>query len=64
MAQEKIKAKELEQVLETTLSYLTSCSQEEKYSYLREFAQTGLFHDAIGKLVTIDADCVTIETEY
>lgn len=64
MAQEKIAPKNLEQILETTLSYLSSCTIEEKYNYLREFAQTGLFHDAIGKLVMIDADSITIETEY
>ena len=43
------------EVLVKMVEYAMDCSNEEKRSYLKNLANTGLFHDAIGKvLVTED----------
>lgn len=54
----------LVEVLVKMVGYAMNCSNEEKHSYLKDLANTGLFHDAIGKVVEIANDKVIVTEEY
>jgi hypothetical protein len=56
--------RDLEDILNEMHDYLYGCSAEEQRLYFMEIIRTGLFHDACGKVVDIDATRVTITTEY
>lgn len=51
-------------VLVKMVGYAMDCSNEEKRSYLRDLANTGLFHDAIGKVLEITNDKVLVTEDY
>ncbi len=59
-----IKSTDLIQILRDCISYLSDCSEIDKEQYLKEFAKTGLFHDAIGNVIEIKDDIILIEEEY
>ena len=63
MKHEIYKAEDLELILETMASYIAPLSNEEKTNYLIELADTGLFHDAIGKVIEKNESIITIN-EY
>lgn len=63
MAKEVYTEKEIEVVLTIMQYYLGSCSKEERCNYLIELSNTGLFHDAIGKVISNNVE-VIIDTEY
>lgn len=52
-------------ILVDMVSYVQSCQEPtERMAYLKEIAQTGLFHDAIGKVVEINENEVVVVEEY
>lgn len=54
----------LEVILEEMASYVQSLTMEEKTNYFKEITQSGLFHDAIGKIVEIKESEVVVVDEY
>lgn len=54
----------LEVILEEMASYVQSLTIEEKTNYFKEIIQSGLFHDAIGKVVEIKENEVVVVEEY
>lgn len=55
----------LEDILTDMVSYVyANTTQEERINYIKELAQTGLFHDAIGKVVVIKNNKIIVEDEY
>lgn len=70
---ERIYYKDVAVILAEMHYYLNGLHKLEQESYLwdlkysrnaRELYQTGLFHDAIGKVVNVTEDYVEIVTEY
>lgn len=62
----KYEPKDLKQILETCASYVENTDDESIKDYFREFIQSGLFHDAMGKPAYIRHRATHIEvvTEY
>ena len=54
----------LEVILEEMLSYVQSLTIEERTNYFKEITQSGLFHDAIGKVVEIKENEVVVVEQY
>lgn len=54
----------LEVILEEMASYVQSLTIEETTNYFKEIIQSGLFHDAIGKVVEINENEVVVVEEY
>lgn len=52
------------EVLVKMVGYAMDCSNEEKRIYLKDLANTGLFHDAIGKVLEIKDGNVLVTEEY
>ena len=52
------------ELLVKMVGYAMDCTSEEKRSYLKDLANTGLFHDAIGKVLEITNDKVLVTEEY
>lgn len=52
-------------ILVDMVSYVQSCQEPtERMAYLKEIAQTGLFHDAIGKMIDVTDTEVVVTIEY
>lgn len=54
----------LEVILGEMASYVQSLTIEETTNYFKEIIQSGLFHDAIGKVVEINENEVVVVEEY
>lgn len=55
----------LEDILTDMVMYVNVITnQEERMNYLKELAQTGLFHNAIGKVVGIKDSEINVVEEY
>lgn len=52
------------EVLVKMVGYAMNCSNGEKRSYLKDLANTGLFHDAIGKVLEMKDGNVLVTEEY
>ena len=52
------------EVLVKMVEYAMDCSNEEKRSYLKNLENTGLFQDAIGKVLEITNDKVLVTEDY
>ncbi len=51
-------------ILNEMISYAQECHAQERMDYLRELAQVGLFHNAIGKVTEINDTEIKVITEY
>lgn len=52
-------------ILVDMVSYVQSCQEPtERMAYLKEIAQTGLFHDAIGKVIEVTEKEIVVTIEY
>lgn len=58
------KAKDLKDILIIMQSYIESANNEDKNAYLQELSMTGIFHDAIGKVVDKTTSDIIVNTEY
>ena len=54
----------LDVILEEMASYVQSLTIEETTNYFKEITQSGLFHDAIGKVVELKENEVVVVEEY
>lgn len=59
-----IDSTELVQVLNECISYVKGLSENEIRDYFAEFAESGLFHDAVGKVWERDYYEVKVTTNY
>lgn len=64
MAKSFIPYEDIEFTLEDIKSYLLSCTDTERKAYTQELAQTGIFHDAIGKVIDVQDNGIVVLTEY
>ena len=46
------------------MEFPQDCFYEERNNYLQELARTGLWHNAIGKVVNNDNESISVLTEY
>lgn len=51
-------------ILTEMQSYIQSADQESIIAYFVEIANTGLFHDAVGKIVQVRGFSIDVTTEY
>ena len=51
-------------VLRVMASYLDGCTESETQGYFQEIVNTGLFHDAMGKVVSQSESEVVVTTDY
>lgn len=58
---EQYTQEQLAEILREMASYVESCQD---YSYFQEIVNTGLFHDAIGKVLENFGDEVNVSTDY
>ena len=54
----------LTSILKSMTTYLESLDAEDKVDYLHELATTGLFHDAVGKVLATERNKIKITIEY
>ena len=63
--EKKITKENLAEVLEEMAAYVESEGIDEfTEGYFEEITKTGLFHDAVGKIVARENGSVTVVTEY
>lgn len=55
---------DLPSILIEMASYIQDCDEEQKLGYLKELSQSGLFHDAIGKVERISEIDIQVVEEY
>lgn len=55
---------DLKKILEVCISYIQNTDEESKRDYFLDIVNTGLFVDAVGKVVRCNPREVEITTEY
>lgn len=64
MKERIIRKEDLSEILTEMASYIESTDESSLMDYFNEIIKTGVFHDAIGKVVYREEDSVTTINEY